>query len=130
MRLVFWFVALAACSGYADAAWTRVGASSDVAGVYADPVSKRSAKGMVHMTSLLDYNTTQSTQSLDAKPYLTQIDRREYDCSARKHRLLRFTLRSGHMGKGKVVKSGPPDGAWRPIAPGSIGEALWRVACD
>lgn len=130
MKLVFLLLALAFCSNAAYAAWTRVGASSEVEGVYADAESKRLADGMVRMKSLLDYKSPQTAQSLGAKPYLTQIDQREYHCSDRKHRLLRFSLRSGHMGKGKVVKSGPPDGAWLPIVPGSIGEALWRIACD
>jgi len=120
---------LAVFSGSAAAAWVRVGGNHDVLGSYADPASVRKQGGMVRMASLLDFKAPQTEQSAGAAPYLSQRDRREYDCKAARYRLLDSSLHAGHMSKGKQVRSGPIAGGWSPVVSGSLGEALWKFAC-
>ena len=129
MRRVVLALVLAALSGSAAAAWVRVGGNHDILGSYADPASIRRKDGLVEMTSLLDFRARQTGQSVGAKPYLSQNERREYDCKAAGYRLLRLRLHAGHMGAGKVVHGNPAPDGWSPVVPGSLGEALWRVAC-
>ncbi len=127
-RLVLTLV-LAALSGNAAAAWVRVGGNHDILGSYADPASIRKTGSLVKMTSLLDFKSPQTDQSIGGQPYLSQKDLREYDCKAAKYRLLRFSLHSGRMDAGKIVRGGPNPGDWSPVVPGSLGEALWKFAC-
>jgi len=125
----FLLFALSTFNSEATAAWTRVGGNNDISGAYADPASIQKAGEMVRMKSLLDFRSARTDHSRGDDPYLTEIDLREYDCKNRRYHLLRFSLRSGHMGDGKIVKSGPPIKDWWPVLPGSIGDALLQFAC-
>ena len=63
------------------------------------------------------------------KSYLSEKSQSEFDCKEEKVRILAFTWFDGRMGRGKVVVSDSDLGKWSPIEPGSIGEALWKIAC-
>lgn len=119
---------LAALPQTAFAAWVRAGGNHNVV-CYADTDSITRTGNLARMKSLLDFATAQKERSVGKKPYLSQRDEREYDCHNERYRLLRFSLRAGHMFAGELVRSNADDGEWNPVQPGSLGEALWKTAC-
>ena len=129
MKRVVLALMLTVLSGGAAAAWVRVGSNHDVLGSYAHPASIRKKSGLVKMTNLLDFRDPQTDQSIGGQPYLSQREQREYDCKDARYRLLRFSLHSGHMDTGRIVRSVPASREWSAVVPGSLGEALWNLAC-
>jgi len=53
----------------------------------------------------------------------------EYDCKEKKMRQLFYALYSGRMGSGKMEHSNSEHLKWAPIETGSMGEAMWKIAC-
>jgi len=60
------------------------------------------------------------------KSYVTELDQRVDDCQNRRFRVDQATLRDD---KGRVVSTGKVVMGWRDIAPESVTEGVWRVAC-
>ena len=110
----------------ASAEWTAAG-DSDRFIQYVDRATIRRNGNFVKMWDLADFKTV---QTVAGDSYLSQKIQSEYDCKEKKSQYLAFTWFDGQMGNGKVVVSnGDVRGEWRPIAPGSSGEALWKIAC-
>ena len=112
-------------AGAASAEWTSVGASA-VYIAYVDKGTIRRNGNFVKMWDMSDYKTV---QTVAGDSHLSSKDQQEYDCKEEKVRLLAFTNFSGQMGSGKAVYANIDGGKWSPIAPGSIGELLWKIAC-
>jgi hypothetical protein len=121
-------IALAALPPFAAAGWTRVAGNNTVV-CYADPASIERKGESAKMKNLLNFTLPQTERSLGNKPYLSQREEREYDCRRERYRLLHFSLRADPMFSGALVRSSSDDGEWKPVAPGSLGAALWRTAC-
>lgn len=113
-------------SAPAYAEWVEVGIT-DEATVYADPDTLRRKGDLVKMWYLHDFKTTQTVLK---KSYLSSRSQDEYDCTGDRHRALASTSFSGNMGSGKVRSSYSIKGKWEPVPPGTITQALWKVACD
>lgn len=77
------------------------------------------------MLSLTDFEIVEKDE-IDLFSSRTQD---EFDCEKNKMRQLFYALYSGSMGNGKMKHSNSEHLKWMPIKPGSIGEALWKVAC-
>ena len=78
-------------------------------------------------TSLTDYNSVQENVG---ETYLSAKSQNEYDCTEEQERILYYSWHSENMGKGDVVhamKNLQLD--WSPVAPDSVGEAIWEFAC-
>ena len=111
----------------ASAEWT-VAERDDELILYVDKATIRRNGNLVKMWDLADYKTVQKSAAA-GEYYLSGKVQMEYDCKEEKKRLLAFTNFSGKMGSGKVVYSDSFPGKWSPISPGSVGEALWKIAC-
>ena len=120
------FILLVLSSAPAYAEWVEVGIT-DEATVYADPETIRRKGDLVKMWHLHDFKTTQTVLK---KSYLSSRSQDEYDCAEDRHRALASTSFSGNMGSGKVRSSYSIKGKWEPVPPGTITQALWKVACD
>ena len=81
---------------------------------------------MVKMWSLEDFNSTQTTAG---DRFMSYKHHKEYDCKEEQIRLLALNVYSGSMGSGDVVNSFSSPGEWSPVAPGSVGQGLFRFAC-
>ena len=115
-------------AGAANAEWTLIGSSGDEFIQYVDLATIRRNGNLVKMWDLADFKTVQ--KSAAGESYLSNKIQTEYDCKEEKSRSLAFTWFSGKMGSGKVVVSnGNVRDEWSPIGPGSIAEALWKIAC-
>ena len=113
-------------AGAASAEWTSVGASAEYI-AYVDKGTIRRNGNFVKMWDMSDYKTV---QTVAGDSFLSTKRQSEYDCKEEKIRTLAFTWFSGQMGNGKVVyNTSETSIKWDPIAPGSAGETLWKIAC-
>ncbi len=56
--------------------------------------------------------------------------RTEYDCEARKYRIVYLSAHSDHMTNGSVIYSGQIDGEWKPVQEDTLGELSMDMACE
>ena len=113
-------------AGAASAEWTRAGSNDDFI-YYVDRATIRRNGNLVKMWILRDFK---SAQKHDGTPYLSERGQNEYDCKEENYRILAFTFFAGKMGDGKVVyNTSKTSMKWSPIAPGSVAETLWKIAC-
>ena len=131
MKRLLMGLMLLATAGAASAEWTIVGDTGDGGDDFIQSVDRATIRrngNLVKMWDLKDYKTVQ--KSAAGKSYLSSKTQREFDCKEETSRQLAFTWFDGQMGNGKVVYSiGNARGEWEPISPGSVGEALWKIAC-
>ena len=122
---LMWLVtATAAC-----AEWTGAGATFKSI-LYVDLATIRRNGNFVKMWELGDCKAEQTSRSRARESYLSEKSQSEYDCDEERVRLLGFSWFDGKMGSGNVVYTDSDTGdKWRPVQPGSIGEALWKIAC-
>lgn len=109
----------------ASAEWTQSGESDNYI-LYVDRATIRRNGNFVKMWDMSDYKTV---QTVNGDSVLSTKRQSEYDCKDEMLRDHAFTVFSGQMGRGKVVYSNDDTKKWGPIAPESMGEALWKIAC-
>ena len=121
MRVVLTFL-LTLATTTASAAWVKVG--GDGSGVYYIDPETLQKEGTVHKVLTLT--------DLKARGAHGELSRRsvdEYDCKARRRRLVSVSEHSGPMGTGNVLASDRIGGKWYPVQPGSAGEIKLKAAC-
>jgi hypothetical protein len=95
---------------------------------YAAPSTIRKTGTTVKMLSMIDFTVIPGAAL--ARPHFPWIDEWEYDCEGKRLKPLRFREYSGKMGTGENVFSLPvPASQWMALNPGSVGDALWKMAC-
>ena len=112
-------------SGAAIADWTAVGENDELI-QYVDRETIRRNGNFVKMWSLADYK---KAKVFGGKSDLSSRGQQEYDCKDEKRRFLAFTTFSGQMGSGAVTYNDSDTEKWVPVAPGSVGVTLWKIAC-
>jgi hypothetical protein len=111
----------------AYAEWVKIGTTDDGMTIYVDPDTIRQKGDLVKMWYLYDY---ESTQTVADSSYLSTKAQDEFDCAGELHRTLAFTFFSGKMGSGKADYSNSEEHKWEPVAPRSVDQAVWKIACD
>jgi hypothetical protein len=109
----------------ASAEWTVAGENEDIT-LYVDRATIRRNGNFVKMWSLVDYKKAKVS---GGKSSLSQRRQQEYDCTEENLRSLAQTYSSGQMGSGAVTYNDSDTDKWAPIAPGSVGETMWKIAC-
>ena len=95
--------------------------------MYIDPDTIRQKESLVKRWELFDFNRI---QTFGGKSYLSKTLLAEYDCAEEQHRLLAVAYYSLEMGQGVVVyKNEHQPSRWMPVMPGTVGQALWKLAC-
>jgi hypothetical protein len=117
---------LALSSGPAHAEWMSFGASEAGTTVYADPATMRRDGDRVKMLVLFDFKTAQTKAEIS---YLSAKAQMEYDCAQSRFEGLVVTYFSGNMGNGQLLDRSTGKGTWLRISPGSLDQALWKLAC-
>ena len=108
------------------AEWTMVGGNDDQT-TYADLSTIRKSGDKVKMWDLMDCKVV---RTVSGSRFLSVVAQDEYDCKEETSRPLAFNWYSKNMGQGEVVyTSGTLHVEPRPIAPGSIDNTLFKVAC-
>lgn len=107
--------------------------------VYVDPSTIHKNGNLVDMLVLVDHQSglSKDTESkLDAifpqsKGTITKSWKvqDEFDCKDKILRMLSYIGYSEHMGNGEVIPNTMATGEWKPVIPGSTGDALWKYAC-
>ena len=111
------------------AEWTRVGGDGDGTTTYADLSTIRKSDNKVKMWILMDFKVVQIDKN-DGMSYLSSVRQSEYDCKEEIRRPLAFIWYSKNMGAGAVVySSGAMHKEPVPVAPGSVGETFFKLAC-
>jgi hypothetical protein len=109
--------------------WVTIGYSESLGGytVYVDPDTiRRKGDHLVKVWALTDYTTV---QTVAGRSFLSSKAQSEFDCGEEQHHELAVTWFSDHMGKGNGVWNNSDETKWRPVAPGSVGEGVWKFAC-
>jgi hypothetical protein len=115
-------------SGSAYAEWVQIDKTDDEGtAIYINPDTIRRKGGLVKMWYMMDYSSGQTIAGNTSFSIKTQ---EQYDCPEERHRRIATTFFSGHMGNGKVNFSGTDESKWEPVEPESVGEVLWKFACN
>jgi hypothetical protein len=125
MKRLISFLILIGLSAGAAAQWTPVMVDEMVI-TYIDRTTSRGKGGMVRMWWLVDY---QLVQVSNEKGYFSRLQHSEFDCKARRSRLLSVALLSGHMGLGDLVFEDPLARRWEAVQTRPFDQALWDIAC-
>ena len=126
----FWLpitlLVLSSVPAYAE--WEAIGYSESLGGytVYADPDTIRRKGDLVKVWALTDYTTRQTVGDIS---FLSSKAQNEFDCAEERQRELAVTWFSGNMGNGNGVWNNSNETKWRPVAPGSVGQGVWKFAC-
>jgi hypothetical protein len=123
---------VAACSRPVPTDWIMVKDTTPTGDgfvVYAAPSTIRKTGTTVKMWSMID-STVIPGAALD-RPHVSWIDEWEYECGGKSLKPLRFREYSGKMGTGENVYSiASPAFQGIVVKPGSVSEALWKIACE
>jgi hypothetical protein len=114
-------------SGTAAAGWTPLGVEDEIHAAYFDRDTLHRTGATAHMSGLYDFRRQDFTPA--GKALYSTVVLREYDCAARRVRLLSYIDFAGHMGTGEVVDRMSSSGRWETVMPGAVDEAYWKVAC-
>ena len=109
----------------ASAEWTVANVGDEFI-QYLDKATIRRNGNFVKMWHLTDFKTVQTVAGQSNLSYKQQL---EYDCKEEKKRKLAHTWFNGQMGSGTVNYTDNRTEGWSPIEPGSVGKALWKIAC-
>jgi hypothetical protein len=127
MKRLLLITLLVLSSGPAYGEWVSVYSNDqDDMTIYLDPDTIRREGDLVKIWGLYDYKTARTAAGIS---HLSLKNQSEYDCTEERTRMLAFTEFSGNMGKGDVVFSNSDEQKWKPVAPGSVGQTLWKAAC-
>ncbi len=119
-------VLLAVLSSNATAQWVEVGSNREQT-VYADLTIVHKESNMVQMWDL--FNFTSGQVMTLGKQYLSQMSLHEYDCAAKRVRMLNYSQHSEHMAEGEEMYRDVRPGTWQSVLPASPIELLWKIAC-
>lgn len=107
------------------AEWSQVARSVE-ATIFYDRDSLRKSGSMVKMWTLTNFA---STEIIEGKSHRSAKSQYEYDCAEERYRLLATIFYELVGGAGKVTASEASLGPWYPVAPQSMAQRLWKVAC-
>ena len=112
----------------AYAEWVAIGYSESLGGytVHVDPDTIRRNGDLVKVWALTDYTTI---QTVGDSSFLSSKAQNEFDCAEERQHELAVTWFSGNMGNGNGVWNNSDETNWRPVAPGSVGEGVWKFVC-
>jgi len=119
--------ALSSVPAYGE--WVAIGYSESLGGytVYVDPTTIRRTGDLVKVWALTDYPTMQIVSGLS---FLSSKSQNEFNCVEELQHELTVTWFSGNMGNGNGVWNNSDETNWRPVSPGSVGEGVWKFACN
>jgi hypothetical protein len=95
--------------------------------VYVDPDTIYPQGNLVTLWHLTDFKTMQGGQS--PSRFLSTRTHNQFDCTKERLRVLAATDFWGNMGTGELSATYVDKDNWVPAEPGSLNQALWKVAC-
>lgn len=113
----------------ARAEWLKAGVSNntgDAFTLYLDPATRQRSGKLAKMWSLHDFK---ELQSIDGQLYLAEKTHLEFDCEAKKVRILATIDCALKMCAGEIVYSDADVTEWSAVATNTLGETAWKLAC-
>jgi hypothetical protein len=95
---------------------------------YADPATVSREGNLAQMSNLIDLKSPRSSPY--GKQHASSTARSEFDCQNSRIRTIAFSLHSGQMGEGDLVETAAESNRWLPVAPGTLLNVLWQLACS
>lgn len=133
MRTASLILLLAVASNSAVAEWDKVSAGNDgLQTSYVDRGSIKKESHIVTMWSLVDFKNAQKVEeSASPKSYKSVAKQFDYDCRQNQYRMTAFNYYLDNLGEGAIVigDSHLSRSDWEKVAPHSIEEGLWKIAC-
>jgi hypothetical protein len=127
MKSLYLGAMLAMYGSNSVADWTPVGSRNEIYVAFADKASIRRHGSLATMHGLDDFRRQDFTP--EGRGLYSTAVLREYDCAARKVRLLSSIDFAGRMGEGDPVSTSDRPGRWEAVLEGGIDAAFLRVAC-
>jgi len=124
-----WTVAMALVAFSAQAEWTQIGVSrraDDAFTLYIDLATVQRNGNLVRIWDLQDFR---EPQTVDGQIYLSEKTQIEFDCEAKKARVLATIDCAGRLCSGKVVYSDADTSEWTAVGADTLGELEWKAAC-
>ena len=128
-RLLTLTVLLLSATGVAQAEWTQIGISrkaGDAFTLYVDTATIQRNGNLVRIWVSQDFR---EPQTVDGQLYLSEKTQIEFDCEAKKARVLATIDCAGRMCSGKVVYSDADTSEWTAVGANTLGELEWKAAC-
>lgn len=122
-RTVLAVLLLSATSAWAE--WTYVEGTDDF-DAYVDLATIRKKGNVVKTWTLREYG---AVKKIRGRIFLSTKAQEEFDCSEERFRVLYMAWFSRATGAGDVVGAFAEPTKWEPVAPGSLGEALFKIVC-
>ena len=101
--------------------------------VYFDPTAIRREGNLVTLEILVDWKWMQGNVGMGIYPgphrFFSTTTHKQFDCAAKRLRLLAFMEYYGHMATGRAAAGYVDQDNWLPVEPESLNHALWEVAC-
>ena len=113
----------------AHAEWQKAGVSNNAADaftLYLDAATIQRTATLARIWSLHDFK---DLQSIDGQLYLAEKTQLEFDCTARKVRILATIACALKMCAGEIVYSDADATEWAAVAANTLGESAWKLAC-
>ncbi len=127
-KTIFAIVAVSV-SGAALADWVKIGVT-EKSTVYVDSSTIRKVGTTAKMWYTFDYRAPQQlTMNGRDVLYLSARGEDEFDCKGLRKRRLILTGHSKNMGGGDIVATDSTKTQWIPVAPGTVAENMWKLAC-
>jgi hypothetical protein len=111
----------------AAADWVSVEANEDLE-AYVDLGTKVKNGSKVTLMELFNYKGEPG--NANGESYSSSIMQEEYDCAKGERRRLYLSAFASPMANGNVVLRNEAPGNWKPVLRHSVGEVLWKVACE
>ena len=127
-RAKLFAVCLAIFALDAQADWTSVSNDNGIYSAYADRGTIRREGAMSRMQGMYDFPRGDFTPN--GRHLYSTVVEREYDCGARKVRLLRYADHAEHGGEGEIVGASDEPRDWQDIVEDSLDAAYLKLACE
>ncbi len=119
-------LALSLVATAASAQWVLVATGASGTKTYADPASKKRSGNIVRMWELRDYA---KAEVINGKLSYSDQMYIQYDCATGTRQSLQTTGFTGKMATGESLGVREQAHEKRFVAPGSVGETLFNLAC-
>ena len=96
--------------------------------MYFDPDTIHREHDLVTLWQLTDYTWMQGGPRSTPR-FLSTKTQKQFDCAAKRLRLLAFTQFARRMGTGRAAAEYVDKDNWLPVKSESIDHALWGIAC-
>ena len=125
MKSLLMGLMLLVTAGAASAEWTAVNEDDQ----FVDYVDRSTIRRNGNFVKMWDLSDFKKADVIGGKSILSLRTQCEYDCKEERTRVLAQAFFSGQMLSGTVTYTDNKTGEWTPVAPGSVSETHWKIAC-